>query len=127
MKRTRKPSQRVLDILNGVGTSSHRSKDPVIPPGVQLPTPIENVELEGEGVAEQMMLAMEEELDEAAEFAMAMNEVIRQAEALEPSSLAEAKRRPDWPQWEQGIREELATLKPQEPGNLLTYLRVPTL
>ncbi|KIJ04913.1 hypothetical protein PAXINDRAFT_36124, partial [Paxillus involutus ATCC 200175] len=26
-------------------------------------------------------------------------------------SLAEAKRRPDWPQWEQGIREELATLQ----------------
>ncbi len=33
------------------------------------------------------------------------------AEALEPRSLAEVKRQPDWPLWEGAIREELATLK----------------
>jgi len=33
------------------------------------------------------------------------------AEALEPRTLAEAKRRPDWPHWEKAIEEELATLK----------------
>jgi hypothetical protein len=33
------------------------------------------------------------------------------AEALEPRTLAEAKRRPEWPQWERAIQEELATLK----------------
>jgi hypothetical protein len=33
------------------------------------------------------------------------------AEALEPRSLAEAKRRPEWPLWEKAIEEELATLK----------------
>ena len=33
------------------------------------------------------------------------------SEALEPRTLAEAKRRPDWLQWEQAILEELATLK----------------
>ena len=33
------------------------------------------------------------------------------AEALEPRTLKEAKRRPDWPQWEKAIKEELATLK----------------
>jgi Reverse transcriptase (RNA-dependent DNA polymerase) len=33
------------------------------------------------------------------------------AEALEPRTLAEAKRRPDWPSWEKAIEEELATLK----------------
>jgi len=32
-------------------------------------------------------------------------------EALEPTTLTEAKRHPDWPQWEAGIQEELATLK----------------
>ena len=32
------------------------------------------------------------------------------AEALEPRTLTEAKRRPDWPQWEKVIQEELATL-----------------
>jgi len=33
------------------------------------------------------------------------------AEALEPCSLAEVKRRPDWHLWEKAINEELATLK----------------
>ena len=33
------------------------------------------------------------------------------SEALEPRTIAEAKRRPDWLQWEQAILEELATLK----------------
>ena len=34
-----------------------------------------------------------------------------EAEALEPSLLAEAKHRPDWPLWEKAITKELATLK----------------
>jgi len=33
------------------------------------------------------------------------------AEGLEPRTLTEAKRRPDWPSWEKAIEEELATLK----------------
>jgi hypothetical protein len=33
------------------------------------------------------------------------------AEALEPRTLAEVKRRPNWPHWEKAIEEELATLK----------------
>ena len=33
------------------------------------------------------------------------------AEALEPRTLAEAKRRPNWPHWERAIEEELAMLK----------------
>jgi hypothetical protein len=33
------------------------------------------------------------------------------AEAVEPQTLAEAKRQPDWPLWEKAIEEELATLK----------------
>jgi hypothetical protein len=35
---------------------------------------------------------------------------VHDAEALEPLSLAEAKRRPEWPEWERAIREELKTL-----------------
>ncbi|KIO08044.1 hypothetical protein M404DRAFT_78898, partial [Pisolithus tinctorius Marx 270] len=45
------------------------------------------------------------------DLTMAMDEVIAETEALEPSSLAEARRHPDWPRWEEGIREELDTLK----------------
>ena len=42
---------------------------------------------------------------------MVMEGATAESEALEPSSLAEARRRPDWLQWEAGIREELATLQ----------------
>ena len=45
------------------------------------------------------------------ELILELNETIAEAEALEPTSLAKAKRRPDWPQWEHGIRKELATLE----------------
>lgn len=38
--------------------------------------------------------------DFAAEYAMVAE--IGEAEALEPRSLVEAKRRPDWPLWEKG-------------------------
>lgn len=44
-------------------------------------------------------------------FALVIGERITEVEALESSTLAEAKRRPDWAQWEEGIREELATLQ----------------
>ncbi|KAH9012972.1 hypothetical protein EDB84DRAFT_915059 [Lactarius hengduanensis] len=36
---------------------------------------------------------------------------VAEAEALEPRTLAEDKRRPNWPHWEEAIAEELATLK----------------
>jgi hypothetical protein len=55
--------------------------------------------LEGEGLADWMMLADFEEY--------AMVAKISEVEALEPRSLAEAKCRPDWPLWEQAIHEEL--------------------
>src|SRR6266511_185908 len=36
---------------------------------------------------------------------------IGETEALEPRTLAEARKRPDWHLWEKAIQEELATLK----------------
>jgi len=59
------------------------------------------------------MAILEDSDNELCSFdcALAIGERIAEAEALEPSSLAEAMRRPDWAQWEGGIREELATLK----------------
>ena len=41
---------------------------------------------------------------------LALAAEIADAEVLEPRNLAEAKRRPDWPLWEQAISEELTTL-----------------
>ena len=43
------------------------------------------------------------------EYALAAE--ISEAEALEPCTLAEARRRPDWPLWEKAIQEELKTLR----------------
>jgi hypothetical protein len=42
---------------------------------------------------------------------MAIGEATAVSEALEPRTLTEAQHRPDWAQWEEGIREELATLQ----------------
>lgn len=69
--------------------------------------------LEGEDRAAALLASIVDDPDDALcniDLAMAMNEVTAESEALEPTSLAEARRRPDWPQWEAGIREELATL-----------------
>jgi len=80
-KRIRKPSQRVVDLLEGCGTWSDEPTDSLVPPGVQLMA---------EGGA---------------------NAVTGESEALEPRSLAEAKKGGDWPLWEKAIHKELVTLK----------------
>ena len=64
---------------------------------------------EGEGTADQTLTAVN--YDDDVELALQMHENIAKAEVLKPTSLTEAKHRPDWLQWEQGIREELATLE----------------
>jgi Reverse transcriptase (RNA-dependent DNA polymerase) len=101
-KRVRKPSQRIRDILEGHGTASHRSSDPVIATRVQMPTATENT-LEGEGSADWMMMAVESD-----EYALVAQ--TSETEALEPRSLAEAKRHPDWHLWEKAIQDELGLL-----------------
>ena len=64
---------------------------------------------EGEGTANQTLATAA--YDDNDELILKLNETIAKAEALEPTSLAEAKRCPDWPQWEHSIRKELAMLK----------------
>lgn len=110
--RARKPSQRVQDLIRGIGVTSNRRSDPRLARGVQAPTmpPVaEPSEFEGEGVSEQMMAVLEDELMDLDEE-LAMLVETAEAEALEPSSLADAKRRPDWADWERALDEELATL-----------------
>lgn len=112
-KRVRKPSALVKDLLSGAGSTSNRASDPVVPTGIRVPEQIaEPAEFEGEGQADQMMA-----VDWADEYAMAAE--MSDAEALEPRSLAEARRRPDWPLWEAAIKEEIALLDAQGTWELV--------
>ena len=108
-KRIRKPSKRVVDLLEGRGTWTDEPTNSLVPPGVQLMA---------EGGAN------DDELndwlivpDHVEGYAFAA--VTGDSEALEPRCLAEAKRGGDWPLWEKVILEELATLKEAETWNLV--------
>ena len=63
----------------------------------------ETLVYEGEGTSDWMM-----SMEAPDEYAMAA--AISEVEALEPCSLDEARKRPDWLLWEQAIQEELKTL-----------------
>ena len=110
-KRIRKPSQHVLDIVEGRASSSNRPSDPTITRGIQLPPPLppvveqpKNEVLEWEGKSEWIMAT-----DFAEEYAMLAE--ISETEAFEPRTLTEAKHLPDCPLWEKAIEEELETLQ----------------
>jgi len=118
-KCVRKPSQRIVDLLEGRGHTSNHPSDPVVTRGIQTPTVVTeepNCVLEGEGQSDWMMWAdfvtnLVEEHAMAAEIGEAEAlEPQTLAEALEPQTLAEAKCCPDWPLWEKAINEELETL-----------------
>ena len=106
---TRRPSQCVLDILQGKATDLLPAR------GVQLPTSIpetaDHNPASFEGEQPTQLVSMVTNYNDDVELVLNLNEVIANAEALEPTSIAEAQRRPEWPQWEQGIRKELATLQ----------------
>ena len=95
--------------MEGVGVSSAHRSDPSIATGLQLPGGFDEEVEETGGVwaAESAFAALEE--SEWLEHILAAETA--EAEALEPRTLAEAKRRPDWPLWENAIAKELATLK----------------
>lgn len=120
-KRVRKPTQRLKDLLEGRAVSSNRPNAPLIPVGVQLPTEKDdNVVLGGEETAEWMMMT-----DFADEYAMAAD--TGEMEALEPRSLAEAKRRPEWLQWEKAAGANIVgskwvfRAKKDSAGNVVRY------
>ncbi len=110
--RLRKPSQVVQELQVGVGVASTCRSDPVIPRGVSVPGSFgedeEMADVATEAWSVEAGLPALHESWLGLEVALAAE--ITDSEALEPHNLAEAKRRPDWPLWEQAIREELATL-----------------
>ena len=100
-KRIRKPSQRVVDLLEGRGTWTDEHTNSIVPPGVQL---MAEGGADDDNLTDWLVIP-----DHMEGYAFAAT--IGDSEALEPRSLAEAKRGGDWPLWEKAIREELATLK----------------
>ena len=100
-RRIRKPSQRVLDLMEGRGTWTDEPTNSLVPPGIQLMA-------EG-GANDEELTDWLVVPDHVEGYAFAA--VIGDSEALEPRSFAEAKRGGDWPLWEKAIHEELATLK----------------
>ncbi|PIL37456.1 transcription factor [Ganoderma sinense ZZ0214-1] len=88
--RVRPPSQRVRDILEG------KAADKKLPRGVRVQ------EVPEEEAVEELLM---EEVD-----GIAMAAAQAQEEGLDPASLAEAKRRPEWPRWEEAMKEEMEAL-----------------
>jgi hypothetical protein len=110
-KRTRKPSQCILDIIEGCTVSTNRPADPTIATGIQLPPIIENqpnelTKFKCEGQADWIMVLEDAKFLE--EYVLVAE--VSEMEGMELQSLAEAKWHPDWLQWERGI-EELETLR----------------
>ena len=103
--RIRKPSCIVRDLLAGKGTTDADTACIMHLPSASDEDPDE---AGGAWSVEDGSPTLLEDF-EGLEFAFAAETA--DAEALEPRSLAEAKRRPDWPLWERAIEEELATLK----------------
>ena len=89
--RIRKPSAKVSDILEG------KSADKDVPRGVQLPLP-------------ELVIPTEADLTEEVS-GMAMAAQIADVEGLDPRSLEEAKRRPEWPRWKEAMEEERRALE----------------
>ena len=109
-RRIRKPSQKVQDLLEGRGVWTNNSNLTLVPPGVQL-------SIEREANDESLVDLLVDIPAHVEGYVFAA--VIASSEALEPRSLAEAKRQPEWSLWEEAIKEELAALKAAETWELV--------
>ncbi|TFY51058.1 hypothetical protein EVJ58_g10760 [Rhodofomes roseus] len=87
------PKPAVSDILAG------KSADTRVPRGVLIPT--EDTPKDVEGAAELV--------EEVSGAAMAAH--IANVEGLDPRSIEEAKRRPEWPRWQEAVLEEVRALE----------------
>ena len=102
VKRIRKPTAKIKEIMEGRAVTSDLPNAPKFTVGTQLPStsdaPVDVLEAEE---SDDWMMVMEG----------AMMAQTSEMEALEPPSLAAAKKSPDWPAWEKAIYEELEVLK----------------
>ena len=102
-QRIRKESAYVRRLREGVeGSTEGRAKGPQLPKGIQS-IPEASTETGALGNDEYAIPLV------GIEFAMAT--AIAESEAMDPQSLEEARRRRDWPRWEEAIKVELDVLK----------------
>lgn len=108
--RIRKPSRILRDLQSGAGVTSTRSASSKTAPAPQIAEAPDEDKEEAGGVwaVSDGEPALLEDFEGLVNVFLAET---ADSEALEPRTLAEAKRRPDWLQWEKAILEELATLK----------------
>jgi hypothetical protein len=112
--RIRKPSRTIRDLQSGLGTTSIRTASPLSTPASKMPAPHVEDEVEEAEEAGGAWAVVDGETALLEEFEGLVNVFLAEttdSEALEPRTLAEAKRRPDWLQWEKAILEELETLR----------------
>jgi hypothetical protein len=93
--RTRKSTRYIQDILDGKGSATGLRNKPKLPVGLQVPESTDGDEAEEAGGV--------------IELAMAAG--MADVEGLEPRTLAEAQKRPDWLEWKEAIESELAQLE----------------
>ena len=89
----------MLDLINGEGRTSSCSSDPLIIKGIPMPKPdaafegeSSKVKYKAQGSADWIILVQDVFLEE---YALATEMV--DVKGLEPRTVADAKRRPDWP------------------------------
>ncbi|CDO76235.1 hypothetical protein BN946_scf184644.g9 [Trametes cinnabarina] len=103
--RVRKESAYVRRLKAGEGTVSGRTGGPVLPRGLQEGTA--RIEEVNEDEQVEIVAMVQETEEDVVELAMAA--AMGDAECVEPS-YAEAKKRPDWPKWQEAIKAELDSL-----------------
>ncbi|PPQ72971.1 hypothetical protein CVT26_014516, partial [Gymnopilus dilepis] len=107
-KRVRKPSAYVKSIRDGVGRASNLPASQAFPKGLQVPTlPTDSPE-DYPAEAEAGALADEQAIVDGMDFAMAV--AMDTAEGLNPT-YDEARKRSDWPKWEEAIKKVLTLEK----------------
>ena len=98
-RRVRQKSDYIKRIESGEGTADNRPSKADLPKGIQIESEIQEIEGEPEERG-------------SVEYAMAA--AIAEAEAMDPKTINEARRRPDWPKWNKAIQAEMDALTKAE-------------
>ncbi|KAF7368844.1 Reverse transcriptase Ty1/copia-type domain-containing protein [Mycena venus] len=94
--RERAPSRYAQDIAHGAGNVDNLARNRGrLPPGMCAAVVEEHT--------------AEASPDDGIEYALVAD--VSEAEGIEPRNLAEARRSPDWPQWEKATKDKLAMLE----------------